>query len=308
MGHWDGSADRSPVQAGRDSWTAFRSMGARPRRIVTDRALGDLFAVDLGDTGLANAEGHVTCRARRIVTLTRPDDALLAEHQLHYLRSYADLRPDRLGEINSQIGDLQSFYAMVGYMSPEATPWTIALNLAVLRLCAAIEMPLKHGFDVPRPIAMSYKVQPVIQTPGHGAWPSGHATEAFATATLLTRLFYNRGFDPVAEIHGENELYRHAARIAMNRTVAGVHFPTDSMAGAVLGITLAEALVRLLDAEPTTPARRFRGDSYQGDFNLFLLSSALGDDAVIETTSAPCDGPALPAWLRRMWSEAQGEW
>ena len=273
-----------------------------------DQAIQSLFSVSLASGGAANDTGHVSLNGSTLVTLKKPSNAFLAQSQLPYLRTYADLRGDRLSETIMQTGDVQSFFGLVGYMAPDATKWTLALNQAMFRLCVALEMPLKHGFDVARPIAMSYKVQPVIQTPGHGAWPSGHATESFASATLLTRLFYNRAFNPVNEIAQGNELYRHAERIAMNRTIAGVHFPTDSMCGAILGVTLAEALVNLLDGETETDMRLFHGDTYAGDFTLAALSAALGDSDVVETRKVALDPSVVPAWLRDMWEAAKAEW
>ena len=40
-------------------------------------------------------------------------------------------------------------------------------------------------------------------------------------------------------------LFRQAVRIAVNRTVGGMHFPVDSAAGQVLGLTLADYFVAL---------------------------------------------------------------
>ncbi|ETA52549.2 phosphatase PAP2 family protein [Ponticoccus alexandrii] len=308
IGFWDGSADRQPKQEGRDSWAAMKAMATGPRRNLMDQAIGALFSVSAPEPGSGAGEGSVAIQGNPLVRLTKPSNAFLADKQLPHLRGYADLRADRLSEIIMQTGDIQSFFALVGYMSPEATKWTLALSQAMLRLCSMLEMPLKHGFDVARPISMSTKVQPLIQTPGHGAWPSGHATEAFALATLLTRLFHDRAFDPVEEIRSGAPLYRHAERIAMNRTVAGVHFPTDSMAGAVLGVTVAEAFVKLLDGAAQAPSRHFKGAAYAGDFTLATLTASLADPAVIETGSAGLSGEALPAWLTRMWREAVEEW
>ena len=40
------------------------------------------------------------------------------------------------------------------------------------------KMRFKHGFACQRPVELSPQVQPMIPTPGHATWPSGHATEA----------------------------------------------------------------------------------------------------------------------------------
>ncbi len=306
VGYWDGTADRTPKQDGRDSWAALKAMATGPRRAVMDASLQGLFSVTLDGTN--PVVGKVALKGKPLVTLEAPDSAHLAAKQMTYLRSYADLRQDRLNEIILQTGDIQSFFGLVGYLAPDATKWTLALNQAMLRLCTMIEMPLKHGFDVARPIAMSRRVQPVIQTPGHGSWPSGHATEAFACATLLSRLFLDGPVDPVEQIAAGSEIYRHAERIAMNRTVAGVHFPTDSMAGAVLGVTVAEAAVNLLDGEKETPTRRFAGAGYAGDFTLARMTEALGNPAEIECGTLPLPKGAVPDWLREMWAEAKAEW
>ena len=56
-------------------------------------------------------------------------------------------------------------------------------------------------------------------------FPSGHATEAFAAAAVLSALFPARAA----------YLRLMAARIAMNRSFGGVHYLVDHHAGAMLG-------------------------------------------------------------------------
>lgn len=51
-------------------------------------------------------------------------------------------------------------------------------------------------------------------------------------------------------------LLRQAARIAINRTVAGVHYPMDSRAGQVLGTSLAEYVVARC-GDPALTARGY---------------------------------------------------
>ena len=56
-----------------------------------------------------------------------------------------------------------------------------------------------------------------------------------------------------------------AARIAVNRTVAGVHFPVDSAAGAVLGGALGSYFVQRCAGVATYDAWSFNGSAYPGD-------------------------------------------
>ena len=73
---------------------------------------------------------------------------------------------------------------------------------------------------------------------------------------------------------------RLAARIAINRTVAGVHYPVDSAAGAVLGITLGEYLAAL--AHPVTiKPRAFDGTNYgRADFYRALVKRMLDGEVL----------------------------
>jgi membrane-associated phospholipid phosphatase len=64
------------------------------------------------------------------------------------------------------------------------------------------------------------------------SFPSAHSTTSFAAARVLTR----DGALPRAPI------YALAKAMAVSRVYAGVHYPTDVAAGAVLGTAVAELL------------------------------------------------------------------
>src|SRR4030095_6798907 len=98
-----------------------------------------------------------------------------------------------------------------------------------------------------RPHELSPQVQPMIPTPNHGSWPSGHATEAHAVARVLFELVA-RGAVAAADNQLRELLMRQAARIAINRTVAGMHYPVDSMAGQALGLAVGEYFIQRCQA------------------------------------------------------------
>jgi len=81
----------------------------------------------------------------------------------------------------------------------------------------------------PRPFVTLHHVHLLIGRPGSTAFPSSHATTAFAGATIVSYCF------PRAAV----PLYAVGAMVAFSRVYVGVHYPSDVIAGAVIGTAAA---------------------------------------------------------------------
>ena len=68
------------------------------------------------------------------------------------------------------------------------------------------------------------------------AFPSGHATVAFAIATAV--FLWNRTWGSV--------LYAAALVVGISRIIGGVHWPTDILAGALVGAWSAGMIYAIL--------------------------------------------------------------
>ncbi|MCX7892849.1 MAG: phosphatase PAP2 family protein [Burkholderiales bacterium] len=242
-----------------------------------------------------------------IVSIVQPPQQTF-EDQLHFLDDYADLREDRAVEIVAQLAPPVGFWGAIVNLHPTRTRWTNELIDTLLRFATSVEMRFKHALDCPRPLAYSPQVQPMILTPGHGSLPSGHATEAFAVARVLEALL------PGGAAF-RDQLQRQAARVAINRTVAGVHFPIDSAAGRLLGDTLAGYFlarcgVRDAAGNPLAfEARSFDGTKYPApggpDFDWREPLDNAADHHNLQTGTARVEAAPLLAWL---WGMAAKEW
>ena len=85
----------------------------------------------------------------------------------------------------------------------------------------------------PRPFASLPDVRPLVAEPRSYAFPSGHAASAFSAATgvvLAAKRFLKR-----VPLSGWGMLLL-AAAISYSRVYVGVHYPSDVLAGAGLGV------------------------------------------------------------------------
>jgi hypothetical protein len=109
---------------------------------------------------------------------------------------------------------------------------------------------------------------------------------------------------------------RQASRIAINRTVAGVHFPVDSVAGAVLGLTLAKFLYALCAHDHELNGWNFIGLEYPADqdFDWSLLYDVVNehqqpvDDWLEEVSSNIASDAQHSEPLEWLWKKALKEW
>jgi hypothetical protein len=150
------------------------------------------------------------------------------------------------------------------------------------------------------------RILPYLPTPGHGAYPSAHATQAHAMATVLDALVVDcPGAFPDA-LKRRRLLRMTAHRIAVNRTVAGVHYPIDSWAGAMIGRQVGRLVLALARCGRPAVALscdanvRSTADFYFADVEPLIFPSPDAD-----LPGAPAIGPAQGfAWL---WGKALAE-
>src|SRR5205807_8306588 len=85
-------------------------------------------------------------------------------------------------------------------------------------------------------------LMPPIEPPGHASFPSGHATEGYLLSKTLEKVLVPIASTPADPNSPTNDtdpdestpLLRLARRVARNREVMGLHYPSDTVAGRIL--------------------------------------------------------------------------
>ncbi|HEX4519619.1 MAG TPA: phosphatase PAP2 family protein [Gaiellaceae bacterium] len=112
--------------------------------------------------------------------------------------------------------------------------WGPLLWVAVADALAQLAtISIKTAFPRARP-----NVETIVTEPSTHSFPSGHAASSFACALVLG------SFVPRFRV----PLFVLAALIAASRAYAGVHFPSDVLAGALLGLLIGSLVLALRGA------------------------------------------------------------
>lgn len=128
--------------------------------------------------------------------------------------------------------DLGSVYAVIGAAATLAARGRMRTGLdtaAVGMVAWTVAQNAKHRVRRQRPYE-AHGVRRLIGAPTGSSFPSGHACVATAFATVLA----SRAGVPGAR----RAFYGIAAWVAATRVYVGVHYPTDVLGGAGLGLSL----------------------------------------------------------------------
>lgn len=139
----------------------------------------------------------------------------------------------------SRLGDGILWYALMLAMlalDPIRDAVTVLHMIAVGTVCTVLYRALKQGTVRPRPYQVLAAIQPGAHALDRFSFPSGHTLHAVALAMVATA--YHPALVWV--------LAPFAALTAVSRTVLGLHYPSDVLAGAVIGASVATASLRLV--------------------------------------------------------------
>lgn len=185
--------------------------------------------------------------------IQRLDNYILCAIKKYVQNKYLDI----LMPIITAMGDLGFIWIMVAVVLLLDKPYRLIGDTVILTLIISTiigEGIVKHIVRRARPCNHENNVSLLITQPISYSFPSGHTLSSFAVAEVLSMYFtqYKFIFMTVAFL------------IALSRLYLYVHYPTDVIAGIIVGILCSKLIFMILP------------DSYMGNIvnlqRLFLLT------------------------------------
>lgn len=215
------------------------------------------------------------------------DDTALEIRHMHGLKV---LRPRRQWEIDLEARRfIQGYTERIG-LDARNHPASTALLKTLENGTLPVVMHFKDRINRGRAYHHDQDLNPSIQpTPGHPAYPSGHATQAHLLMAVAGLLLPER----------RDELMAYAQRVAENREIGGVHYRSDTDAGRWLAAQMVAEIVenagfRDAFAAAWTELVAATGWARGDDAALAALDALLGGQGAI---TAQARATAIRSWV-----------
>lgn len=114
--------------------------------------------------------------------------------------------------------------------------WTIIVGVAFSDILSS--KILKHIFLRPRPYMVLEDVYKLVSSGGY-SFPSSHAVNSFTVATLIMLFFKKPLYTIIAYIAAMLSIF--------SRIYVGVHYPSDVLFGAILGVLIGYFIFKIVN-------------------------------------------------------------
>jgi acid phosphatase (class A) len=185
-------------------------------------------------------DSFIVTNIMHIAELQKPpeNDSAVTKNELAFLNELIKERtPEKIAEIESEVEIYTTIFGGETYLNltekPNRTQTKILLE-GVLADSLPPTLKFKDQFNRVRPNVLDETISIVVPVPGHPAYPSGHATQSYILALILGKLNPDKA----------GEYINDSLRIAHNREIGGLHYPSDSDVGRVLAQQYFDALIR----------------------------------------------------------------
>jgi undecaprenyl-diphosphatase len=160
---------------------------------------------------------------------------------LYFIReSFSNPVMDKLMVIITNLGDKGFIWIVIGVILLAQRKYRkIGFILLIALLINAImgEVIIKNIVQRPRAFITYPDINIIIKPPSSYSFPSGHTASSFAAAVVIG--YYIKNWRAMA--------YTFASLIAFSRLYLFVHYPSDILAGILLGVICALLTIKLLN-------------------------------------------------------------